>query len=340
VQNRRLTAFLSIGLHTGFILLLFWYAPEKTKPKPVWIELADSQTAPPTPIQPLQKQSVSQKSARKISGNSKVDFSLHSAAKLMTKPLNASDGQLPDASRKMIGAVANDGDPMQSIEPEGAGWSKGVQYGQGMGLEFVNDTLGFFQAVHRKVDASLVYPDDFARARLEGKVHIEAVLSKDGRLLDFTATQADNDVLHAYALAYLVQVLKQPLPERAWLKTEKAIVDFDFEFRVRINGNIASSFVTGVQKNRLAFARENMVDPWLNEKVYEIFTHYVPPIVPLPGGFYVDLTMAYQFVKNLRENAPLESQARLARIKFLHSNLLQTIHAPDAKATPTAASGT
>ena len=77
-----------------------------------------------------------------------------------------------------------------------------------------------------------------------------------------------------------------------------------------------------------------MVDPWINEKIQEIFTHYVPPIVPLPGGFYVDLVMAYKYVQNLVENAPLESEARQARIRVFHEELLQTIRKAGSNGAP------
>ena len=67
------------------------------------------------------------------------------------------------------------------------------------------------------------------------------------------------------------------------------------------------------------------MDPLLNEKTEEVFTHYIPPIIPLPGGFYVDLIRAYEFVNNLIEGTPTESEQRQARLEKLHELLRMTV---------------
>ena len=216
-------------------------------------------------------------------------------------------------------------DPYQNLQESGQGWSQATQYANGMGLPFTNDTLGFFSSLYRKVDSALVYPDDFSRQRIRGKIRIEAELGRDGRLIKFLSSGSNSNVLEAYLLVLLIQVLKDPLPERVWLPTEKAVVAFDFDLRTRTVGNVPTDFVLGTQKNQLLFGREALVDNLLNQKVYDVLTHYVPPIIPLPGGFYVDLVLAYKFVKNLKEGAPTESEARASRIEKLHETLRQTI---------------
>lgn len=228
-----------------------------------------------------------------------------------------------DESQKSEGGAS--GDPMAALEVASGGFSSAVQYSNQMGLEFTNESVGFFQALHRRVDGPLVYPEDFSRQRLTGKVRIEAELRSDGTLVKFLSTVADNDILQVYSLAYLSHVLSQPLPPRSHLKYERTIVSFDFDFRVRVAGTNPVALETGYRKNHLLFARESLVDPWLNEKLNEIFTHYVPPIIPLPGGFYVDFIAAFKYFKNLKEGNPTESEARLRRIETLHENLKQTV---------------
>jgi hypothetical protein len=269
-----------------------------------------------------------------------LDFSLHSNEGLKARAPTLSDetnpsstmananssntnsSGLPDSRRERPAPGA---DPMLSIESAGQGWSASTQYANAMDVVFTSETLSFFQALHRKVDGALVYPDDFARQRIKGLIRVDAEITRDGRLVRFLSNKADDDVLNAYVLTLLLHVLEKPLPERSWLKSERAIVSFDFDFRIRIEGSPHFELRSGAEKNRLAFGREASVDPWLNEKLKEVFTHYVPPIIPIPGGFYIDLVLAYQYVKNLAEGAPTESQARQARIEKLHEQLKATI---------------
>lgn len=226
-------------------------------------------------------------------------------------------------------SVASDfdfkGDPMTKVAGSFHGGSPGVQYGNAMGLTKTLETLPFFEALYDRVNRQLVYPDDFSRQRVTGRVRIEAEVSSDGRLLKFVSTTADDRLLQTYCFAALMQILSTPLAKGFRLPHERALVSFDFEFQVRIPGDTPRLFVRTVQKNRLAFGRENEVDPWLNEKIEEVFTHYVPPIIPFPGGFYVDFVMAYKYVNNLIEGAPTESEQRQARIEKLHESLRQTL---------------
>lgn len=217
---------------------------------------------------------------------------------------------------------------------DGHGWSSAVRYGNEMGLEKTLDTLPFFLALHKKIDSNLIYPEDFSRHRLTGIVRVEALLTKDGRLLHFTSTVAEDRVLQTYCLVFLTQVLSRPLAPVFQLKSEEPIaIAFEFDFRVRIPDQTPATMVIGAMKNRLAFGREATVDLWLNEKINEIFTHYIPPIIPIPGGVYVDFYLAYQWVQNMINDTPTESDARAARIEKLHENLKRSLRAdtpPDA----------
>ena len=222
---------------------------------------------------------------------------------------------------------------------ENHGWSPAVRYGNAMGLEETTTSLPYFLALHQKVDSALVYPEDFARQRITGKVRIEAELDGKGQLVRFLSFQGESDVLQTFCFAYLTQILSQPLHSRSWME-KSTIVAFDFDFRTRITGEPKPEIASFTHKNLLSFGRVAEVDPWLNEKINEIFTHYIPPIVPIPGGFYIQFDLAYLYIKNLIENAPTESQARAARIEKLHDRMKQMIQnremqrAPEPTPTP------
>jgi len=207
----------------------------------------------------------------------------------------------------------------------GHGWSDAVQFGNSMDLQKTFATLPFFMALHAKVDSALVYPDDFSRQRLTGKVRIEAELTPDGRLIRFVGSVAQDKVLQTYCLAYLMQTLRNPLPQRAWADGPQ-VVAFEFDFHTHIPGEPQRVFPAVVQKNRLAFGRDNQIEPWVNERLTEIFTHYIPPIIPLPGGVYIDFVLAYQYIENLIEGAPTERELRQGRIESLHLHLKDFLH--------------
>lgn len=214
-------------------------------------------------------------------------------------------------------AVGND---VNKNATTGHGWSAAVQFGNAMDLEQTFASLPFFMALHAKVDSSLVYPDDFSRQRLTGKVRVEAELNPDGSLIRFVGSVSQDKILQTYCLAFLMQTLRQPLPKRAW--ADKAqVVAFEFDFQTHIPGEPQRLFPTVIQKNRLAFGRDNQIEPWVTERLNEIFTHYIPPIIPLPGGVYIDFVLAYQFIENLIESAPTERELRQGRIESLHLHL-------------------
>lgn len=202
----------------------------------------------------------------------------------------------------------------------GHGWSRAVQFGNSMDIHETFSTLPFFMALHAKVDSTLVYPDDFSRQRITGNVRVEAVLDRDGRLLRFVGSVAQDKVLQTYCLAFLLQALKNPLPQRAWANNP-LVVAFEFDFHTHIPGEPQRLFPTVIEKNRLAFGRDSQIEPWLNERINEVFTHYIPPIIPLPGGVYIDFVLAYQFMKNLIEGAPTERELRQGRVESLHLHL-------------------
>lgn len=233
----------------------------------------------------------------------------------------------PAATIGSMNAIADPfpSDPMTNVQAAGHGWSTTVQYGNSMGLKFTLESLHFFQALHARINSQLVYPEDFSKQRITGKVRIEAELGADGRLIRFTSTMADDRLLQTYCFAVLMQILSQPLPQRAWLETKTTLVAFDFEFHTRIRNNIPRTLPLAIEKNRLSFGRESEIDPWLNERLNEIFTHYIPPIIPIPGGFYIDMVAAYTYVNNLLNDVPVEREARGERLTKLHELLRMTL---------------
>lgn len=222
------------------------------------------------------------------------------------------------------GGEASSGD--SGSDEDGEGYSAGVRYAQGMDLEFTNSNLNYFHSLYRKVDRVFDHPEDIARSRIQGHVRIEALLGRDGQLIRILKSESSKSILHAYSLAFLIHALTGPLETSAWLNSKDAVVVFEFDFRTHIEGSPAPDSIRGVQKNTLAFSRDAAIETQLTETVREVFTHYVPPIVPLPGGVYIDFVLAYQYVNNLMHDIPPERIARQRRLNLLQKQLTETIH--------------
>lgn len=344
--------FVSVLLHLAPVSYLVLTAPKSTETsRSIDVEWAESPAAPSTgksshsPAKP-KAQSTQNAVAQKIRetalpanilGGGFHGETLSRRLSDETSSVIASSGVTSSGSAENENPFPSD--PMSNVSSFGQGWSGAVQYGNSMGLKFTLESLEFFKALHARIDSQLIYPDDFSRQRITGKVRIEAELSRDGRLLRFTSTMADDRLLQTYCFAVLMQILSQPLPASAWLDTEKAIVAFDFDFHTRVRNNIPRTLPHAIEKNRLAFGRENQIDPLLNEKLSEIFTHYIPPIIPIPGGVYIDMVLAYQYVNNLMNGAPTESELREQRLTKLHQLLRMTIRTMGVEPMPSPTPG-
>lgn len=241
--------------------------------------------------------------AHRQAGSQRLDFGGDFTRQLLASRLqNASD------------------DPVDAVT--GHGWTLAVQEAMNMGVERTLEALPFFMALYPRINSVLVYPDDFSKQRIDGRVRIEAELNSDGTLKRFISSTTDDRILQTYCLAFLMQTLSQPLPKAVRLKEGETIaVSLEFEFHTRVVGSPKRTFATVIQKNHLAFGRENEVEPVVNERIEEFFTHYVPPIIPLPGGVYVDFVMAYKFVQNLLNDAPTARELRQSKIEKLHEEL-------------------
>lgn len=319
---QHLTALIaSISLHALLVAMLFHQSiptvvrpPLESTTTEMAIELIE-QTGAPSPGPPAGRPPTTKQRTLHLGGN----FLAQSIANRFHEPTEHQDTR-------------------SGLDESTHGWSAATQETNGMSVQKTLETLPFFISLHSRVNSALVYPDDFSRQRVTGRVRIEAELNQDGTLKRFLTSTTDDRLLQTYCFALLLQTLSRPLPPKAHLvKGESIVTSFDFEFHTRIVGAPRRNFATVIQKNHLGFGRENEVDPIVTERIREIFTHYVPPIVPLPGGVYIDFVMAYQFVQNIINDAPTERELRQSRIETLHEDLRRFVKngsSPTPTATP------
>lgn len=179
-------------------------------------------------------------------------------------------------------------------------------YSEGMDLPKSTETMPFFQALWHRVDAVMDFPVEIAQMRIGGQVVVHLKVNAHGEMVgDFLRIESDHPVLLTYALVVLSQSLKTPLPERVHLPAGHADVPvaLTFDFRVvTLHGLYPRQ--GGYFKNSLEFSRTRYMDPYAVEAINYVFTNYVPPIIPVPGGVYVDLVRAYQMIDNYVNDRP------------------------------------
>lgn len=196
---------------------------------------------------------------------------------------------------------------------------------QSMGVEEYAPAIPYFAALWKKINEKVDYPKDFKNKRISGIVNIHLELDEKGVFSgDFIEIGGDDNLLKTYVAALLIHNLKDPLPKSFWLKSRKSLtVMLSFRFKTFSD---PEKFVRpkGFHlKNILSFHREEFVDNRVNQVVHEAWNHYVPPIVPIPGGFIIDFVRAYQLIANIGE--PTESELRDQRLKQLKLELKNAI---------------
>lgn len=231
---------------------------------------------------------------------------------LLPKWKKGSDGGKPNKPRGRSG-----------YDPHGKGGAMAVL--NSMTAEEYHPQLGFFEHLRNKIHFATEYPEVIAKERIAGSVSVHLEVTKTGVFPgQFLKVVGTDKLLKTYVLATLIQTLKQPLPNKVWLKSRDTIpLILNFDFDLRMEGDRSPFPEPNSFKNSLRFHRVAYVEPLVYEKMNKVLTKYLPPILPLPGGFFVDVIRAYQFVKNLTE--PTDEERQEQRLHLLRAKLEATI---------------
>lgn len=207
-----------------------------------------------------------------------------------------------------------------------------------MGLEQEGKLYPFFDSLWHKVDSILTYPSDLAQQRLKGNVTVQLVVDRRGVFTgEIRAVNGAEPMLNAFVLTTLVHALRNPLPENSWMKlggpqaSNRMLLVFQIDFDLFGPGGGPQPNEYAHLKNILGFRRDAYVDPALNQAIEKFFTRYVPPIIPIPGGFFIDFIRAYQFFKNMAAPTPDEDEMRTRRLEIKKEEWESLIQKEDQK---------
>lgn len=221
----------------------------------------------------------------------------------------------PSGTSERVGSVSQFNGANQGSEGDSKEW------GMGMGLEQSVRANPFMSEVAGRVFEHLSYPEDFVRSRIWGQVKARIELDRRGVFIGkFIDLEGGSDLLTAHVGATLISALNDPIHKKSWMTKETIYpVDLTFNFEIYSDDSARPKDQSFYFKNVIHAHRAAYAPPLLNQKIEEWMTHYVPPVVPLPGGVYIDFVRAYRLIKNLAE--PSESESRERRLNLLKERL-------------------
>lgn len=191
---------------------------------------------------------------------------------------------------------------------DGSGSRTGSRKGDGVG-QGAYDALGYeerapllplFEALWARLDGALDYPRELVESRVEGVVALRFTVDERGALAsDVTRVQASSTLLEAYVLSVVCACLEKGFegPRRA--RRSRTPVQLVVDFATSPDEQLPSRERGGVRGNALTVVRRRWRPSVLEEAVERVFTRYVPPVLPLPGGFYVDVVRLIAFLDGL-----------------------------------------
>ena len=183
-------------------------------------------------------------------------------------------------------------------------------------------------SLRKEILRNLIYPNDFVEQRIEGRVNATVFINNKGEI-DLTQCEVTTGplLLQSYIALFLVALKPKPLPEYFHLKeTAKIPVHLVFEFDLFIDDNQMAETSAETRINNLYFKKSAYSTPKVNEAIDEFFTYYVPPIIPLPGGVYIDFVRTYHYIENFNKTKPSAKRAvklDLIKQKFLNDKISQ-----------------
>ncbi|MEN0059499.1 MAG: hypothetical protein AAGB31_11740 [Bdellovibrio sp.] len=203
------------------------------------------------------------------------------------------------------------------VQGNGA-WGEQVDFHQSVEL------TTFFQRILEKIDRSLDYPEDMAQERIQGDVRVDFYVNRKGQLMgDFHAVKG-SPLLSLYVMSSLLVLLKEPLPENLWSdRDENIALSVHVRFETYQFSEVSLRHSASFQSNELNLTRARYVTPLAVEKVNKFFTRYMPPIIPIPGGFYVDVIMLAQYINNI--GTPDPDDQRKVRLSFTRERLERAV---------------
>jgi hypothetical protein len=177
-----------------------------------------------------------------------------------------------------------------------------------MDLKEAAASIPAFKIISERIEAELGYPKEFQLAHLYGNFRVYFKVNKRGQIQNDVQISEGQGLLMGYTLMALKTALQEELPESMHFSQEMQLTA-EFNFRIKLDdtsqslGKMPDDLVF---KNYLSFHREGRARSKVNRWFHEYFWRKVPPIIPFPGGIYVDFVALYNYIKDYGKLLPGE----------------------------------
>lgn len=182
----------------------------------------------------------------------------------------------------------------------------------------------FYQALWSRIAAVAEYPEDFSKHYIQGSVSIRMEVTFQGVMTKRRlVVESTNPYLETLAIYTVIRALKDPLPSKFWATQSKLPATIHLNYIHRMPDDPRALSPGSIVGHHLEISKYDYVPPELMKKLDDFMLTYFPPVVPIPGGFYIDFVRAYEMIKRAQE--PDQNEMRSYRVEALQDSLERLI---------------
>jgi hypothetical protein len=186
-------------------------------------------------------------------------------------------------------------------------------YFQSLTLQKEGKLSPLAQKILKRVDSYVGYPPDFIEENFAGEVVIQFLVSPEGKFLRFLHVDGEQKALTLYSMAMVILALNREIANLPKDRPASNIpISLALSYRLLLPDEISNRREPAAYKNSLQLERVAFTEPRAIKKARRAIEKYTPPIVPVPGGFFVDFVALYKrFAETGSDDPDWEREARM-----------------------------
>lgn len=174
------------------------------------------------------------------------------------------------------------------------------------------------EKIYKRVDGYIGYPPDFVEENIAGNVTLHFMVDERGRFRGkFLEVEGDQDLLKIYTMAMVVMALRDPIFPPS--EEREIPVAVNVQFRLLLPDEFSGRKANFHFKNGFQFDRVAHTDTKAVKKMRRFIDKYIPPVIPVPGGLFIDFVALYKKIKEIDGND--EHWRRGIRMELDHQEL-------------------
>jgi hypothetical protein len=180
-----------------------------------------------------------------------------------------------------------------STEPE----NRVESFSVGMNLQKEGKFFPLAQKIKNRIDGFVGYPPDFVEENISGEIVLQFLVNSEGKFLKFLRVEGDNSHLTVYSMAMIVMALQDEIAQLpAGRELEDIPLSLRLSYRLLLPDEISNRKGAETFKNSIYLDRVAFTEPKPIKKMRRFIEKYTPPVIPVPGGFFIDFVSLYKHV--------------------------------------------